>query len=711
LTDSGQASRPILEIKELTVAYQAEAGWQDAVRDFSLDLVAGQTCGLVGESGSGKTTIALAIMRYLGRGGAVRHGQIRFDGQDLLILDETGMRRLWGKHLAMVPQDPLSSLNPSIRAGEQLAEALRYNQGLGRREAAERAVQLLQDVRVPDARRIAESYPHQLSGGMQQRVMIAMALSAEPQLLVLDEPTTNLDVTTQAAILDLIAELIRQRGTATLYVTHNLGVVARICDRVAVLYAGELVEDGPTSGLYRQPLHPYTQGLLDSVPLPGQRKYGQRLRAIPGYIPSPGRQPAGCIFAPRCPLVVERCLRERPPVESAAPDRRVRCFRWREIAAGDISARQEVAGRPVPRSLRTQGREPELRGEASQTLLTLRDVSVHFDTRRSLAEVVGGRGRRRIKAVDGLSLAIAKGQTLGLVGESGSGKTTLARAVIGLAARTEGDVEIWSVPLAPRVWQRDLEQLRHVQYVFQNPEEALNPYLTIGETLRRPFMSLLGRSRREAGAAALALLAAVRLPASYLSRLPHQLSGGEKQRVAIARAFATNPDLLIADEAVSALDVSIQASILNLLDELQCEQENALLFISHDLAVVGYLADLIAVMYAGCLMELSGADDLFEPPYHPYTEALLSAIPVMDPRAHQERIRLEGDLSSQGATIGGCPFHPRCPRRLGDICANQRPPWQEMADGKRIFCHIPAAELAAEQEQAFKLEAGGQQVI
>lgn len=697
---------PLLSIHNLTLSYRLDGQYFDAVRNFDLQIEPGQTYGLVGESGSGKTTLALAIMRYLGEGGRVTKGEIFFEGQNLLGLDERAMRQIWGKRIALVPQNPLSSLNPSLRLGEQLAETLRHHEGLSQAQAAARAVESLAQVRIPDPRRAADSYPHQLSGGMQQRVMIAMALSTEPALLILDEPTTNLDVTTQAAILDLFRDLIHEHHTAALYVTHNLGVVARICDRVAVLYAGELVEDAPTASLFRRPLHPYTQGLLDSLPQLGQNKKEAALQSIPGHIPSLQNRPEGCVFAPRCPLVIEIC-HTRPPLFSSEEgadggiQRFSRCHRWMEIARGEVVAGQQPVLPPpsLPPSPAGEGQGggsplQEAGSEYPEVLLTLDDVKVHFPVRRPLADVLTGQPALNIKAVNGVDLEIQRGLTLGLVGESGSGKTTLARTIIGLAERTGGDIELLGVPLSPDLSERDLDTLRHLQYVFQNPEEALNPYLSIGESLRRPLITLLRKSHAEANAEVARLLSAVRLPVEYAERLPGQLSGGEKQRVAIARAFATSPSLLIADEAVSALDVSVQATILNLLNDLQTEFGNTLLFISHDLAVVGYLADKIAVIYAGQLMEVAGAADLFEPPYHPYTESLLSAIPVPDPETEQETIRLEGDPPSQINIPAGCPFHPRCPRFLGEICKTQTPPWRVTLKGKRYFCHIPAEELA-----------------
>lgn len=679
---------PVLDISELRAAYRSGGVWLDVVRDFSLRIQAGETVGLVGESGSGKTTVALTIMRYLGANGRALEGRVLFEGRDLLQLPMSAMRSVWGAQIGMVPQNPLTSLNPSMRVKAQLAEPLEVHSSLKREQIEARVLALLQMVRVPDPARVADSYPHQISGGMQQRVLIAMALSTGPRLLVLDEPTTGLDVTTQAAVLDLFRDLIAERQTAALYVTHNLGVVARICDRVAVLYAGELVEEAPTADLFAHPLHPYSEGLLDSVPQLGQTKVNVALQAIPGQIPALGQRPSGCVFAPRCVLALDLCHAERPTLEATPDGRQVRCHRWRDMASGAITARQIPAPAPATASVATS---------TGKTLLAVNGLRVYFEQQRTFADAVARRPHPAVKAVDGVSLLLSAGRTLGIVGESGSGKTTLARAVVGLEARSGGDVALLGVDLPAELADRPLEMRRLLQYVFQNPDEALNPYLTVGETLRRPFMSLLDLPRAEADVEVARLLAAVRLAPEYAQRLPGQLSGGEKQRVAIARAFATHPALLIADEPVSALDVSVQASILNLLRDLQRDWNNALMVISHDLAVIGYLADEIAVMYVGSLMEVAAADQLFEPPYHPYTEALLSAIPSLDPEAPETAVRLEGDVPSQLNIPSGCPFHPRCPRYLGEICKTETPPWQTTAGGDRIFCHIPLAELEAIQ--------------
>lgn len=686
---------PLLQIENLTVSYRQGGQWLDAVRAVDLCVEPGQIYGLVGESGSGKSTLALAIMRYLSENGAVRQGAIRLHGQDLLALNQAEMRQVWQEQIKLVPQNPLPSLNPSLRVGEQIVEAL--GPGFSAKEAQGRGQELLEMVRLADPARIAQTYPHQLSGGQQQRVMIAMGLSREPDLLVLDEPTTNLDVTTEATILDLVRDLIETRNTAVLYVTHSLGVVAQICDQVAVLYAGELVEDAAVDDLFQRPLHPYTQSLLDSVPRVGQSKTAVQLRPIPGQIPELDNLPAGCVFEPRCPLAIERCARERPELEEPLADRRVRCHRWPEIANGTADPRQPAAAAAMAQS-----------PSRAQVVLDVDDLHKQYNVRRSLGQILSGQSPQQVRALNGVDLQIRRNETLGLVGESGSGKSTAARCIIGLIERDSGAIRLLDMPLARSLDQRDASTLRHLQMVLQSPDEALNPYMNVGDTLRRPLRRLAGYSRDEADEGVAKLLTAVKLSPSYVDRMPDQLSGGEKQRVAIARAFASRPDLLLFDESVSGLDVSVQAAILNLLNELQQEHGSAYLFISHDLAVVSYLADVVAVIYLGHLMEVGRRQEILRSPYHPYTEALLSAIPRLDPEESGEQIRLTGEVPSPVDVPSGCPFHTRCHRRSllpdPDICVRQDPPWREGKGDQRIYCHIPLEQLRSVQRETMQLE-------
>jgi peptide/nickel transport system ATP-binding protein len=693
---------PVLEVEELTVAYSREGIWFEAVREVSLKIRAGETYGLVGESGSGKTTLALAVMRYLGENASIRHGRVLLSGRDLLSLSPGELRKVWGRQIRLVPQHPGSALNPSLRVGEQLAESLRHQFGFDSTSAHLQVLEWFNRVGLADPERVSGSYPHQISGGMQQRILIALALSAEPELLILDEPTTSLDVTTQAAILDLVKDLTRDRHTSVLYVTHNLGVVADICDRVAVLYAGELVEESSGGELFSKPLHPYTYGLLDSVPRLGESKHHTRLRSITGVVPGLGEIPSGCVFRERCPLAIDLC-EIRPPCYAPSGDRQTRCHRWEEILREDVDPRQNMPMEMV-KSPRQDG---SLHGSESARLpdrgpnLNVKSLEVHFPLRRSPGEVIRRAKPVAVRAVNQVDFEIPGGHTLGLVGESGSGKTTVARAIVGLVPKTGGEIELLSFPLPDQLAKRDLNILQQLQMVFQDPEQAFNPYLTIREALRRPLVRLLGLSAQEADRRVDDLLEAVRLNASYAGRHPGQLSGGELQRVAIARAFAASPSVLICDEPVSSLDVSVQAAILNLLNELQVEHGSSLLFISHDLAVVGYLADEIAVIYLGHLMQVASAGRLFEPPYHPYTEALLSAIPDIDPRTNTEPIRLRNEIPRPTNLPSGCPFHTRCPRFLGDICVQETPPWRVVPDGESsILCHIPVEELLEMQTKS-----------
>ncbi|RCK73695.1 MAG: Oligopeptide transport ATP-binding protein OppD [Anaerolineae bacterium] len=678
----------VLEVKDLTVAYRIGEQWIEAIRDIHLSISVGQIYGLVGESGSGKTTLAMAILNYLGENGKILKGKVLFEGEEIQGFSKEQMRAFWGRKIALVPQNPLSSLNPTLTVGEQVQEVLRLHLKMGEAEARRRVIELFEGVRLAEPERVFRSYPHQISGGMQQRVMIAIALATSPRLLILDEPTTSLDVTTQASILDLIRELIRGQAMGVLYVTHNLGVVVELCQRVAVLYAGELVEDAPLEELFSQPLHPYTYGLLKSVPKLGQNKRAQSLSAIPGQIPALSERGSGCIFRSRCPLAVERCV-ERPPLEQINGQRATRCHRWQEIARRDV----DLSGL-FETELEIVTPQTALERSGEKAALDAQGIVVEFDTHRSLLESLAQRQSRKVKAVKDVSIRIQAGDTLGLVGESGSGKTSLARALSGLNEPEAGTIRIYGLSASPKLSRRNREVLRRLQMVFQNPEEALNPHMTVGESLRRQLFVLQGIRGEAAQRAAEEMVRAVQLPVDVLNRRPTQLSGGEKQRIAIARAFITHPDIVIADEPVSSLDVSVQAAILNLINRLQDTFKNGLLFISHDLAVVGYLADQIAVIYLGALMQLCRAADLFQPPYHPYTEALLSAVPSVDLEKKGQTIRLEGDLPSPSEVIEGCPFHSRCPRKIGEICERQPPPWREdIRTQKRIYCHYTLEEL------------------
>ncbi len=688
---SGEGAGPLVEFEGVTVAYRRGRRWTPAVRGVDLRIDAGVTYGLVGESGSGKSTLALALLQVLPPNGRVIEGTIRYRGRALDRLSAAARRTEFHRRVALVPQDPLPSLNPARTVGRQIEEVVDPS-GRAGGGARGRALAMLEAVGMADPERVARAYPHQLSGGMQQRVLIAMALAGEPDLLVLDEPTTNLDVTTEVTILDLVRELVRDRDTAVLYVSHSLGVVAELCDRVAVLYAGELVEDASTRALFARPRHPYTQGLFDSVPRLGTTRRLVALRPIPGRIPAPTALPVGCVFAPRCPIAIDACRRAQPPLEPAG-DGAVRCIRWREIEAGEADPHQAA---PPSRVAAT--------AERVDAVLDVVELRKHFLLRRSLAELVAGVPQRAVRAVEDISLTVRRGHTLGLVGESGSGKSTTARAIVGLDPASAGAIHVVGQQVDRVLERRPAIAIRQLQMVFQSSDEALNPYRTVGAALRRPFRRLAGLSRAEAGDRVRRLLQDVQLTADYAGRRPAELSGGEKQRVAIARAFAAEPEVLVFDESVSGLDVSVQAAILNLVSSLQEERGTGYLFISHDLAVVSFLADYVTVVYLGRVMESGPADRVLQPPYHPYTEALLSAIPLLEPGAERSHVRLEGEVPSPVDTPAGCPFHTRCPRVLGEICRTEAPPWRPAGDDHGVYCHIPLEELSAVQVPALRSE-------
>jgi peptide/nickel transport system ATP-binding protein len=659
-----------LSVSNLDLAYRVRGHDRQVLRHLSFRIGRGESYGLVGESGCGKSTAALASVRYLPRNGRVRAGRILVDGRDLLALNEGALRQLRATAVSMVYQDPGRALNPSLRVGRQMDEIFRLK-GLGKHESLDRAEGMLRRVQIADPRPVLERYPHQLSGGMQQRVAIAMALSIDPRLLILDEPTTGLDATVEAEVLDLIARLRSEISTSVLFISHNLAVIARMCDRVGVLYAGTLVEEGATRDVFNDPRHPYTVGLLRCLPRRGRRKDHGRLDTIPGFLPAPGSRLVGCVFADRCTLADDLCRRVEPELIDLG-GRRSRCH-YHEKAPG------------LPRVTPSDMATPELSRE-QQPVLRMVKIAKTF-----------GAGSHRVRALSEVSLELRSGETLGLVGESGSGKTTLARVVLGLTEPDGGSlIELDGKPLPGRTDRRSPDQVKALQIVFQNPDSALNRSHSVRSLVGRALAKLARVARRERMARLVALTRAVRLADRYLSVRPRQLSGGLKQRVAIARAFAGDPRIIVCDEPTSALDVSVQAAILNLLAELQSERRVSYIFISHDLGTVRYLSDRIAVLYLGRLMEIGPAEAVFSGPHHPYTEALLSAVPAIDGQSG-ERIRLQGEIPSAINPPSGCVFHTRCPRKLGDICERQEPPLLASEPGHEIRCHIPADVLASLQ--------------
>lgn len=678
--------QPVLEARGVSIEYQIGRHWLSAVRDVTLTIHPLQIHGLVGESGSGKTTLGLGLMKYLARNARITEGEIWFDGENIVGYTPEQMRAIWGSKIALVPQNPLDSLNPSLKIGDQMTEITELHLGISRAEARQNAAAMLESVKIADPEQILDRYPHQLSGGMQQRVMIALALSTRPRLLVLDEPTTALDVTTQAAILDLVRELIKNENAAALYVSHDLGTVAQLCDQVTVLYAGEVMEGGDIYQIFDQQLHPYTSGLLAS--LPGFTHAADRLSTIEGVAPSLSERPSGCVFAPRCPVVIDKCRTHKPPLEPADDARLVRCWRWQEVRSGAIILRNKPQGKVTDVDI------------ANDKVLETINVNKDFGAPTVLDRVLG-QDAEIVHAVDDVSIKINRRSTLGLVGESGSGKTTLARSILALYTATSGEVELLEAQISNELDQRSKDELRNLQMIFQNPHDALNPYLTVGEAVGRTLSVLNTQklTRAQLKAEVNRLLRAVGLTEQYATRYPNQLSGGEKQRVAIARAFAASPAVIIADEPTSSLDVSVQAVIINLLKDLRSEEGASYLIISHDLDIITYMADWIVVMYLGQVVEQGTAEHVSQPPMHPYTEALLSAIPVPDPTMRKGNIRLDGDMPSPRNRPSGCPFHTRCPRKIGAICEDQVPPMRPTRDGHEFRCHYTPEELEALQAE------------
>jgi len=651
-------ARPVISVEGLSVSYRQGAGFLRVVEDVSFDVAPGEVFGLVGESGCGKSTIALQMLGYRPPAMRTDAGAIRFEERDLLDLDRAGLDRVRGARIAFVPQNPTTALNPGIRVGSQIDEILAAHGARDAGTRVDRTLDLFGLVGLPATADFLRRYPHQLSGGQQQRVCIAMALACDPAFVVLDEPTTGLDVTTQEQIVALLIDLRARLKMSMLYVTHDLGLLSQIADRVGVMYAGRMVEIAPTAELFTDPKHPYTRGLIGSIPRIEDRS-GLPARPLRGLLQR-HELPKGCPFAPRCDWATPECFEQPQELEAAGADREVACWRWPEIS--------------VPADARAVSQAPEV--DHHEQLLAIDNVSVVYGT-----------GRNAFVALRAISLDIGKGETVALVGESGSGKSTLARAVAGLIAPAEGSISLSGKPLAGQVRNRTPEERRLIQFVFQNPDASLNPRARIAKALSRPLAFFFGQAP---DAKVQAALADVRLDGKYAARFPDELSGGERQRVAIARGLVAEPSLLLCDEILSALDVSVQASILALLQRLKTERGIAMLFISHDLAVVRMLADRVCVLFRGDIMEIGRRDQVFSAPFHPYTHSLLEAVPT-PLKPHPKR--------GAGADAAGVPSNPacayagRCAWQIGKICETEPPPWRETADGLRIRCHHSLEEL------------------
>jgi len=667
---------PILRVQDLKTVFRTSEGIAHAVDGVSFHIRAGESYALVGESGCGKSVTALSIIQLIEKpSGSLAAGTILYRGQDIVHIPEMEKRKLRGNEISMIFQEPMTSLNPVLTVGDQVMEVIRRHQGLSRREARERSVEMLDLVRIPEPRQRFREYPHQLSGGMKQRVMIAIALACRPGLLIADEPTTALDVTIQEQILTLIRELREQFSTAVLLITHDLGVVAENADRVGVMYAGRIVEEGSLEQVLRSPAHPYTVRLLES--LPSSRKRSQALQTIEGRVPPATRFPAGCRFAERCHRVLPVCRETDPTLIQIQGGHRVACVLYDGKIAKQETPPAESTLKPLPQT------RPAPRAE-SGPLLSVQGLKIWFPIKRGVLKKTVG----HVRAVDEVDLHIQQGTTVGLVGESGCGKTTLGKGILRLIRPTGGTVKVNGTDLEklPRSGMKPFR--RRLQIVFQDPFSSLDPRMMVGDILKEGMSThRIGRNRRERTDRAGELMERVGLDPRMVHRYPHEFSGGQRQRIAIARCLAVDPEFIVCDEATSALDVSVQAQIINLLKRLQREMGLTFLFITHDLSVVEYMADEVAVMYLGRIVERGRTEELFQNPNHPYSLALLSSVPLVDPATGVKKIRLEGDVPSPARPPTGCHFHPRCSHAMPK-CSTLYPGAFRMSDTHITCCWL-----------------------
>ncbi len=666
-------SAPLLSVRGLRTQIVGDGPPVRAVDGVSFDIAAGETFALVGESGCGKSMTALSIMRLLPDAATISGGEVKLQGENLLALPEARMRDVRGRRVAMIFQEPGLSLNPVMTVGAQIAESVRRHTPLTGAAVDARVIELLDAVRMPDASRRVGEYPFQLSGGMKQRVMIAMALACDPELLIADEPTTALDVTVQAQVLELLRDLQRSRGMAMLLITHDLGVVAQMARQVAVMYAGEIIETAPVQGFFRGPAHPYSRKLFDSLPERAGRD--RMLAAISGSVPPLHRRFTGCRFVERCDQALPQCAGTVPDWHAVGDGHRAKCH------LHDGAADQDSGAVPSATAAVAARREQDATVEA---LLRVSGLCVHFPVRKGLLQRISG----HVRAVDGVSLDIAPGRTLGLVGESGCGKTTVGKGLLRLVEPTGGQVLLGGDDFLA-LGRKALRARRcDVQIIFQDPYASLNPRVRIGDALEEGMLALgIGSTAGERQSRIDTLLAEVGLLPEIRGRYPHEFSGGQRQRIAIARALSVEPKLIVCDEPTSALDVSVQAQILNLLKRLQREKGLAYLFISHNMSVIDYMADEVAVMYLGRIVERGTVDEVLRGARHPYTQSLLAAVPVADPQAVRPVLRLAGDLPSPLNPPAGCHFHPRCAAALPQ-CAGTYPDERHFSATHGAHCHL-----------------------
>jgi oligopeptide/dipeptide ABC transporter ATP-binding protein len=659
----------LLSVENLQVQFQMRAGATTAVDNFSLTVDSGQCVGVVGESGCGKSTTGFAIMQLLAGNGAISGGRILFEGTDLASLTEREMEGVRGDKIALIPQDPLTSLNPTTKIGRQVGEGFKIHRDASDEETTKRVLEVLEMVEMPSPRERLNQYPFELSGGLRQRVMIAMGLVCSPKLLIADEPTTALDVTIQEQILDIFDSLRKNLQMGVILITHDMGVIAGRTDDVVVMYAGRKVEQNTTEKLFATMHHPYTQALLASVPSIDANK-GATLRSIAGVPPDLSKPITVCRFAPRCQYATAKCHSEDPPATFAADGSEYSCF---FPVNGPLDTSTGV----------TKVRE---RTTSSTELVNVSSLTKEFTIR-------GGLLRRKtgaVHAVSDVSFAVYEGETFGLVGESGCGKTTTGRMIVGLETPNRGSITFQGTDVTHLKGKTARVLRRDRQMMFQDPYSSLNPRMRVGEIIREPLAIQKVGTRREQHQEVSRLMSVVGLDPRSAERHPHEFSGGQRQRIGLARALALNPKLVVADEPVSALDVSIQAQILNLMKDLQDELGVSFVFVSHDLAVVNYMADRIGVMYLGEIVEIGDADSIFRTPAHPYTLGLLNAVPLPDPKMAKERrgLKIVGELPSSANPPSGCRFRTRCPK-VQEVCANVAPPMESFGGNHQAACHFP----------------------
>ena len=684
---------PILEIENLSISFFTRAFEIPAVMDFSCAVMPGEAMGIVGESGCGKSTVALGIMRDLSNIGRIVGGRIKFQGRDMGEMSEDELRSLRGSKIAMIYQEPMASLNPAMKVGRQLMEVPLIHEKVSTQAAYQRSLEMLKAVRLPDPERMMRSYPHQLSGGQQQRIVIAMALLSKPALLLLDEPTTALDVTVEAGIVDLVKDLSQRYGTSMIFVSHNLGLILETCDRITVMYSGEAVETGSVKDVFDNMRHPYTQGLFRSIPLPGADKNKRPLIAIPGQLPLPHERPQGCNFGPRCHHFVKGVCdaADIAMIEVKGHDSHFsRCVRFNEIDWAKLPEGAQAQSEPV---------------KPGAPVLQITDLKKYYKVAANA--IFGGAKDRVVKANESISFEARESETVAIVGESGCGKSTLAKVLLGLETATSGSITLGNKQIqGTEVEDRDVSTVSSIQMVFQNPFDTLNPSHTIGSQIIRTLEKFkVGKTAEDRHQRMLELLDLVKLPRAFQSRKPRQLSGGQKQRIGVARAFAGAAKVVVADEPVSALDVSVQAAVTQLLMDIQRKNKTTMLFISHDLSVVRYIADRVIVMYLGYIVEQGTTDQIFAPPYHPYTEALLSAVPIADTSVVKKHIVLEGEIPSAMNPPTGCPFQTRCRYKQmvpDGRCEKEVPPLRDLGNGHKSLCWL-ADDILAKMEPVITL--------